>query len=109
MVQLFKKEDFEPHLNSSFEVWPEGMDMVKIELVEVKDKSTTALTAFSLLFTGSPESVFSQMTHTVRHPAMGEMSIFIGPVHTGKADAICYQAIFSAPRGGDHNGLSKQQ
>lgn len=93
-----KKEDFEAHLNSVFDVWPEGMEMQKIELVEVMDKSSGTLDAFSLLFKGSADAVFRHDTHAVRHPAMGEFALFLGPVHTGKTDAVYYQAIFSAPR-----------
>lgn len=98
MIEKMKKEDFEPHLNSIFDVCPEGMGMVTIELVEVTDKSCASLDAFSLLFRGGNDAVFGHYTHTVRHPAMGELSIFLGPVHTGKTDAVYYQAIFSAPR-----------
>lgn len=98
MIGQMKKEDFEHHLNSVFEVCPEGMGMVTIELVEVTDKSSSTLDAFSLLFKGGADAVFRHNTHTLRHPAMGELSIFLGPVHTGKTDAVYYQAIFSAPR-----------
>jgi hypothetical protein len=98
MIGQLKKEDFEPHLNSLFEVWPVGMDMVTIELVEVTDKSSGTLDAFSLLFKGGANAAFSHNTHMVRHPAMGELALFLGPVHTGKTDAVYYQAIFSAPR-----------
>lgn len=93
-----KKEDFAPHLNSTFVVCPEGMGPVKIELVEVTDKSSVALDAFSLLFKGSVDAVFRHNTHPVHHPALGEMPIFLGPVHTGKTDGVYYQAIFSAPK-----------
>jgi hypothetical protein len=98
MIVPMKKEDFEPHLHSHFEVYPEGMGTVAVELVEVTDKSSAALDAFSLLFKGSADLVFSHNTHPVHHPALGELAIFLGPVHTGKTDAVYYQAIFSAPR-----------
>ena len=98
MIGQMKKEDFERHLNSSFEVRPEGMGMVTIELVEVTDKSSGTLDAFSLLFKGGANAVFRHNTQTLRHPVMGELSVFLGPVHTGKSDAVYYQAIFSAPR-----------
>jgi hypothetical protein len=99
MIGELKKEDFEPHLGSAFQVWPEGMDMVTIELVEVKDKSSATLDSFSLLFRGGTDSVFRHNTCRVRHPVMGEMELFLGPVQTGKTDAVYFQAIFSAPKG----------
>lgn len=98
MIEKVKKEDFEHHLNSVFEVCPEGVGMVTIELIEVADKSSGTLDAFSLLFKGGADAAFSHNTHTVRHPVMGELALFLGPVHTGKTDAVYYQAIFSAPR-----------
>ncbi len=99
MAGRMKKEDFEPHLNSFFEVVPKGMGAVRIELVEVKDNSSGVMEAFSLLFRGGKDCLFRHDTHRVRHPVMGEMELFIGPVHTGKSDAIYYQAVFSAPKG----------
>lgn len=94
----FRKEDFEPHIATIFEVMPAGMEPVPVELVEVKDTSSADLTGFSLMFKGSTDNVFRHNTHIVRHPVMGELALFLGPVHTGKTDAIYYQAVFSAPR-----------
>ncbi|NTV15707.1 MAG: hypothetical protein HGA96_17550 [Desulfobulbaceae bacterium] len=98
MSLTLKKEDFAPHLNSAFEVYPEGMGVVAIELVEVTDKSSGSLDAFALLFQGGFGPVFRHDTHRVNHPELGEMAIFLGPVHTGKIDAVYYQAIFSTPK-----------
>lgn len=93
----FKKSDFEPHIASTFEVAPPDMTPVALELVEVKDASSAAVAGFSLLFKGGADPVFRHNTCTVRHPALGELELFLGPVHTGRTDAVYYQAIFSAP------------
>ncbi|BDV44555.1 hypothetical protein GURASL_34780 [Geotalea uraniireducens] len=94
----FRKEDFEPHIATAFEVAPVDMAPVTVELVEVSATSSAMLEGFSLVFKGSPASVFRHNTHTVRHPVMGEMALFLGPIHTGHTDAVYYQAVFSAPR-----------
>ncbi|HEY4745686.1 MAG TPA: hypothetical protein VIH45_13565 [Desulfuromonadaceae bacterium] len=94
----FRKEDFEPHIATTFEVMLTGMEPVPVQLVEVKDTSSADLTGFSLMFKGGTDAVFRHDTHTVRHSVMGELELFLGPVHTGKTDAVYYQAIFSAPR-----------
>lgn len=94
----FKKKDFEPHVASTFHVLPLGMNPVAVELVEVKDIGSVDMEGFSLMFKGDAASVFRHNTHTVRHPVMGDLALFLGPVHTGKTDAIYYQAIFSTPR-----------
>ncbi|NVN97718.1 MAG: hypothetical protein HXX17_00205 [Geobacteraceae bacterium] len=95
----FTKSDFEPHIMTTFQVAAAGMEPVAIELAEVTDKSSTSLSTFSLLFRGCEGRVFRQDTHLVSHPVMGEMELFIGPVHTGRIDAVYYQAVFSSPRG----------
>jgi hypothetical protein len=94
-----KQIDFEPHIASIFEVVPLDMDPVAIELVEVKDTGSASLDSFSLMFKGSTAAVFRHDTHLVRHAAMGKLELFLGPVHTGKTDAVYYQAIFSSPKG----------
>ena len=98
MIRKMTKEDFEPHLNSTFEVRPDDMESVPMELVEVTDKSSGSLDSFSLLFKGGSTAVFRHSTQMVKHPAMGELELFLGPVHTGKTDAVYYQAIFSTSR-----------
>lgn len=94
----FKKKDFEPHVASTFHVSPLGMDPVAVELMEVKETRSADMEGFSLMFKGDAATVFQQSTHMMWHPIMGELALFLGPVHTGKEDAIYYQAIFSAPR-----------
>lgn len=94
----FRREDFEPHVATVFEVAPAGMEQVPVELVEVKDSGSAALDGFSLLFRGGTDAAFRHDTHRVRHPVLGEMELFLGPVHTGRTDAVYYQAIFSVPK-----------
>jgi len=94
----FRREDFEPHIATVFEVAPVGMGRVPVELVEVREAGSALLDGFSLLFRGGTGPVFRHDTHRVRHPALGEMELFLGPVHIGRTDAVYYQAIFSAPR-----------
>lgn len=97
-MAVVRKADFEPHIATVFELAPAGVEPVALELVEVKETSSGSLDSFSLLFKGSPDFVFRHNTYTVRHPVMGELDLFLGPVHTGKKDAVYYQAIFSTLR-----------
>lgn len=92
------KADFAPHISTVFEVTTAGMEPSIIELTELTDTSSASLSTFSLLFRGVEGPVFGHDTHLVRHHALGEMELFIGPVHTGKIDAVYYQAVFSSPR-----------
>lgn len=95
MLDKLNKASFDPHLKSKFEITPEGMDMVEVELMEVEDKSTKQVETFSLLFKGPKEKEFGQGTHGVKHPKMGEFSLFLVPIVYPKTDAMYYQAIFS--------------
>lgn len=94
----FSKADFEPHIASTFEVAPVDTEPVTIELVEINGINSPDIDGFSLIFKGGARIVFRHDTHTVRHPVMGELELFMGPVHTGQTDAVYYQAVFSAPR-----------
>ena len=91
----FAKADFEPYIGTTFQVSSSGMAPVFIDLIEIKDTSSGAVTGFSLLFRGKTDSLFRHNTYTVRHPALGELELFLGPVHTGKTDAVYFQAVFS--------------
>lgn len=91
--------EFEPHIGTSFQVTPPDMGPVELELVEVRDTGSGPFDGFSLLFRGGANAVFRHNTCLVRHPVMGEMEMFLGPVHTGKTEEVYYQAIFSAPKG----------
>lgn len=95
MMNGLRKSDFDPHVSSTFEVRPAGMPKVLLELVEVKDSSSATMDAFSLIFKGGFEAVFRHDTHLMTHPTLGELELFIGPVHTGKTDAVYYQALFN--------------
>ena len=94
----FTKADFESRISTVFEVLLPSTGSVQIELIEVRDNSSASLDAFSLTFKGDTEQVFRHDTYLVRHADIGEFALFVGPVHTGKADVVHYEAIFSAPR-----------
>lgn len=98
LSRQWKLNDFVPHLDSTFEVWPKDTAAVPIELFEINDNSSSSLDSFSLLFKGKTGSVFRHDTYKVTHALMGELELFLGPIHTGKTDAVYYQAIFSALR-----------
>ena len=100
MSRVLRREDFERHLNSFFEVRTADRGSIPVELVAVDDRSNAAMDAFSLLFRGAKEHTFRHDTYTLVHPAMGELVIFLGPVYTGAADVVYYQAVFNSLKGG---------
>lgn len=95
MLDKLKKSSFDPHLNSTFEVQPEGMDKVEVELVKSTENNTEAVESFSVIFRGPGDKEFGQGTHKVKHPKMGEFDLFMVPIVPEKQDGVYYQAVFS--------------
>lgn len=96
MLDKLKKEDFDKHLNSKFQLAHlQTEEKIELELIETEEKNTDQTEGFSLMFKGPKETVLEHDTHKMTHPEMGEMNIFIGPVLSGKDDGVYYQAIFN--------------
>jgi hypothetical protein len=95
MVEKLNKASFDPLLNEKFEIYPQGMGKVDVELVKISDRSSEYTEAFSLLFRGPHENVFRHDTHKVKHPQLGELDLFIGPVIYPKTDGVYYEAVFN--------------
>ena len=96
MLDKIKKADFDPHVNSKFELSHlETEEKVKIELVETEDKSTDQTECFSLIFKGPKDKAVPQNTYRLKHDKMGEMNLFTVPILCGQDDGIYYQIIFN--------------
>lgn len=95
MPDMLQKESFSPHLNSAFEIFPEGMDKVTVELVELTEKKAEYTEAFSVIFRGPADAVLNQGSHMFKHPKMGEIELFVTPVNHSKKDGVYYQAVFN--------------
>jgi hypothetical protein len=95
MPEGLKKADFNPHLNSKFELISKSSGKIEAELVQIDEKNTDQTEVFSLLFKGPKDPVLPQDTHTVKHEKMGEFSLFIGPVIYPEQDGVYYEAIFN--------------
>ena len=94
-ISELKKSNFDPHLNSKFEVHTQSVGVVEVELIEITDDSKEYVENFSLIFKGPMEKPFEQRIHTMKHPEMGELDLFLVPITYGKMDAMYYQAVFS--------------
>ncbi|MGE5343165.1 MAG: DUF6916 family protein [Candidatus Omnitrophota bacterium] len=95
MIEKLTKANFDPLLNQKFEVHPKGMDKVELELVKISERDTEFSVSFSLLFRGPHDPVFRHDTHTVKHPELGELDLFIGPVMYPKRDGVYYEVVFN--------------
>ncbi len=94
-VEMLKRNDFDPHLNSSFAIHTGEGETVKAKLVEITDRSNEQVEAFSLLFKGPKNKPIPHDTQKVKHAKLGELSLFIGPVVYHKTDGTYYETVFS--------------
>jgi hypothetical protein len=94
-LATLKKSNFDPHLNSKFEIHTPSAGIVEVQLIEISDQTQEQMESFSLIFKGPLEKPFEQRIHKVKHPQMGELDLFLVPITYGKMDAMYYQAVFS--------------
>ena len=105
LSETLSEETFAGHEGSTFTVVgtgiPGAMDQtfgpVDLELTDVKDLSSEAVEAFSILFRGPREQEFGQGNYRLEHEALGEVNLFLVPVldPQPRDDRICYQSIIS--------------
>lgn len=96
-MQLMTLEQFAGCLNETFRVaLNDGeVDFVLVEAQPLKQSMPGALrTPFSLLFLNTAALVFPQQLYPMKHPRLGEFSIFIVPIARNK-DGFIYQAVFN--------------
>ena len=87
---------FEPHIGSAFAFSPEGAEYaLLLEGVECKPSLNLGkYHTFTLFFTSSREVFFPQGTYPLKHPVLGEHSIFITAISESET-TYRYQAPFS--------------
>ena len=96
-MQLMTLEQFAGCLNETFRVaLNDGeVDFVLVEAQPLTQSQPNALRApFSLLFLNTAALVFPQQLYPMRHPRLGEYSIFIVPIARNK-DGFINQADFN--------------
>lgn len=102
VLNYYTGSTFRPYINSLFQISLSRTDVKYVTLVEVKDNCptsaqepvTTLGDCFSLLFLGMRNQTSKQNTYKVKHPALGEFSLFLVPV--GKRIARTNQQHYEA-------------
>lgn len=86
---------FSNQLHTSFLVQsPELAESLSIELVEATNNSDAVQERFSLLFRGPNAPILAQQIYELRHPVLGECTLFLVPVGLNQQGAL-YEAIIS--------------
>lgn len=88
-------EDFERLVGTAFAVDGEatGPALQLVEVVRFEPRPGRRV-PFTLRFSGPQAPVLEPETHRLRHPELGEIEIFLGPVVSDAADVI-YEAVFA--------------
>jgi hypothetical protein len=96
-LNFFNLSTFTPHVDTVFRVRLGDEKFVNVRLVKVEDllaasgkKSATGGECFSLRFTGPRGRSFKQGTYDMDHPALGDFSMFLVPISSGKSDHVIY-------------------
>jgi len=92
LISAFTLAGFSAHLGSAFTL--NGSDGLALTLAESLPGQAPGASSFSLIFRGPAHALLEQATHTLAHPAMGLLSLFLVPVGR-EADGVHYQAIFN--------------
>jgi hypothetical protein len=93
-------ETFAPHVGTAFQATSQTGDTLELVLTSCEESPASAppdavRTPFSLFFRDGDGSRYApQQTFTIRHPALGEFSLFIVPLGPGE-EGMRYQAVIS--------------
>lgn len=87
LLNYLKRTDFEPFLNTFFNLRPENQRAVRLQLLEVADLTRKANhqlnylgDSFSLLFQDLKRTRLPQKTYEISHDALGSFSLLLVPV-----------------------------
>ncbi len=95
MTEQISKAMLDPHLNEKFEIKSTTGEDLKLTLIESKDESIDSNELFWFIFEGPADQPISQKTHTLIHPQLGELPMFLVPVAGDNNDKLQYQALFN--------------
>ena len=92
---LVRADAYRPHLGEAFAACTEAGLRADLTLESVQAFETPATEGFSLLFTGPRSVLLPQGSHTLEHPALGRLELFLVPVMDPRAEVYTYEAIFN--------------
>lgn len=100
MLDALQAKDFEPHLNSSFQLRLDDENSLVLELIEVgvlagDTPDDAKREPFALVFRSAESDAYLQQTYRLEHEAMGELVVFLVPIGPDKAGGMRYEAVFS--------------
>ena len=103
MLEALELARFEGLVGDSFELLQEGAAAVSLELTEANSvgelsaKQAAELDKrqpFSLIFRGPADLVLEQAIRTVRHPGIGELTLFLVSIDRTEESSL-FEAVFT--------------
>lgn len=98
MLERLTSETFTPHVGEPFELVPPDGDPLEIVLTSCEtDPAWTDQTTrvpFSLIFHAADDRYVPQQICTIRHPAIGELGLFVVPIGPDER-GFRYQVVFT--------------
>lgn len=95
-MDLLTLEHFAPTLNETYTASLDGMqiEFVLVEARALPRGGGAMREPFSLLFRNTAAFLFPQQIYAMRHPALGDVGIFLVPIAQERGGFL-YQAIFN--------------
>lgn len=99
MLERMSREDFEPHLNTTFRLLRGEAEPLELELVEITggEGAFENSYSFSLFFRGGPHFALQQHIFTLEHDQLGTLDLFLVPI-ARDPDGSRYEAVFNYPK-----------
>ena len=90
---------FEPHVGTDFSIEVGGGVEIQMVLDSVRRQAPRShgdrTEPFSLLFSGPTGAPLPQATHTLKHPELGALAIFLVPIGPDETGRQRYEAVFN--------------
>jgi hypothetical protein len=88
-----RRETYLPYVGSDFRVLRPGASTLRVKLIEVKQLPSQG-EAFSLLFSGRPQSGVAEGVYRIEHPSLGGFDLFAGLVGCG-VKSLDFEAVIN--------------
>ncbi len=95
MFEQFEKPKAESYLNQTFEVHTQSHGVVEVKLTEASETKSGPAVSISLIFQGPKDRIFQQGTQALKHPSLGEFTLFMVPVIGPDPTVQEYQVVLS--------------
>jgi hypothetical protein len=95
MLDVLSQDVFKENLHTPFKIQVDDKFSMDLQLVECNDLgSTDVQEQFSLIFQGDGQQYLNQMIYTLVHEKLGDLSLFLVPVHKN-ANGFQYEAVIN--------------